>query len=269
CGACAHNASVARVGEDAVLPCVFVPASIDGLIIEWTLQQEDIRLAYSYHHGAARVLNQHPQFRDRAEVNESRLAHGEASLRLRNISIQDEGTYGCYVRSVRGKHEQTHQLLVAAPYSDPEVRCLSTRSWVTLSCVAWGGYPSSELHWRWANGSRIPAGAAGTRIPAAGGSYLLRAAPLQLPAGTEGRVRCLVTNPLLNQTAQSQAICQAGGGHPSTEHTQGCTRHCSPSAVHQEESRSRPGVIGSAVSLLLVVVMFVCVQYCRLQRRPA
>ncbi|GCC39702.1 hypothetical protein chiPu_0023864, partial [Chiloscyllium punctatum] len=121
CGVCAHNASVARVGEDAVLPCVFVPASIDGLIIEWTLRLEEIRLAYSYHHGTARVLNQHPQFRDRAEVNESLLGHGEASLQLRNVSIQDEGTYGCYVRSVLGKHEETQQLLVAG-LSQPPAR---------------------------------------------------------------------------------------------------------------------------------------------------
>eukprot|EP00061_Rhincodon_typus_P005638 g25400.t1 len=112
CGFGTHHVSVVHLGDDVVLGCVFVPVPLSGLIIEWTLRESEVRLAYSYHDGSAHEVNQHPQFQNRTELSESRLEHGEASLRLRNVSVRDEGTYRCYVRSVQGKHEETLRLLV-------------------------------------------------------------------------------------------------------------------------------------------------------------
>ncbi|XP_038656731.1 CD276 antigen-like [Scyliorhinus canicula] len=257
--------NVAQLGQDVILGCLFKPAPIKGLIIEWTLREPELRLAYSYHGGAARPGFQHPQFQNRTALEESRLGLGVASLRLIAVSPRDEGPYLCFVRSVLWKHEEMQELQVAAPYSQPEVSCSTTPPSVNLNCSSGGGYPLSRLQWQWANGSQYPGEARNRSVAASNGTYKLHSW-LEVPSGLEWQLLCEVTNARINQSVASGQMCGQGEGNTSTDRRRSnesaCLNDCGQPAGRRE-TRARLVVIGSVLNLLLLLALLAYIQKCR------
>ncbi|XP_072354395.1 CD276 antigen-like [Scyliorhinus torazame] len=255
---------VAQLGQDVILGCLFKPAPIQGLVIEWTLREPELRLAYSYHGGAARAGFQHPQFQNRTALEESRLGLGEASLRLIGVTPRDEGLYLCFVRSALGKHKEWQELQVAAPYSQPEVSCSATPPFVNLNCSSGGGYPLSRLQWQWSNGSQYPGEVKDRSVAASNGTYELHSW-LEVPGGLEWQLLCQVTNARINQSVASGQRCGQGEGGTSTDRRRSnesvCLNGCEQPAGRRE-TRARLAVIGSVVNLLLLLALLAYIQNC-------
>ncbi|XP_073800233.1 uncharacterized protein isoform X2 [Danio rerio] len=89
--------TLAPLGSSVVLPCyVGQPFSMEGLKVEW--KRIDLEtLVHLYQDGESRPEKQHKDYRHRAHFFTEEIQHGNFSLRLDNLTAQDEGEYTCTV----------------------------------------------------------------------------------------------------------------------------------------------------------------------------
>uniref|UniRef100_A0A8C9XD61 Ig-like domain-containing protein n=1 Tax=Sander lucioperca TaxID=283035 RepID=A0A8C9XD61_SANLU len=92
-------------GDDVILRCRAADTAIS--FVEWTRPdlEPDIVLLYRDH--------QHPSFKDRVELVDRDPKDGDASLTLKNVNINDTGTYVCLVKtdgSTRKKRDTNSDL---------------------------------------------------------------------------------------------------------------------------------------------------------------
>ncbi|KAI3376585.1 hypothetical protein L3Q82_016466, partial [Scortum barcoo] len=91
-----------KPGEEAVLPCEAGDVSIRA--VEWTRDdpkpEENVLL---YRDGRQDPKYQHQSFRGRVQLVDADLKNGDVSLILKNVSINDTGTYECRAASRRRK----------------------------------------------------------------------------------------------------------------------------------------------------------------------
>ncbi|XP_048057023.1 uncharacterized protein LOC125274670 [Megalobrama amblycephala] len=125
------------LGSSVVLPCYVDELLItEGLEVEWRRTDSQI-LVHLYQDGESRPEAQQQEYHDRAHFFTDQIQHGNFSLRLDNLRVEDEGTYTCRVYSQQESSETVVQI--------KDVECLrvsgSNRSVsaydgedVTLSC---------------------------------------------------------------------------------------------------------------------------------------
>ncbi|XP_035989293.1 uncharacterized protein LOC118561346 [Fundulus heteroclitus] len=114
----------AEPGQNIILPCnAFKYKAV--VIVEWSRTDlgemehvalfQDERLDY---HG------QHPAYKNRVDMEDRELKHGDVSLFLKNVTINDSGTYQCRVDGQKKRRRRAHldtdpictiNLLVAPP----------------------------------------------------------------------------------------------------------------------------------------------------------
>ncbi|RVE63796.1 hypothetical protein OJAV_G00139840 [Oryzias javanicus] len=87
------------IPEDCILPCSFKPTST--VVIHWYKQQIPV---HSYYYNKDQFGLQNKHFSGRTCLFNSHIPHGNASLLLRRVKVQDRGRYKCYT-STR-KHNQ-------------------------------------------------------------------------------------------------------------------------------------------------------------------
>ncbi|XP_060924087.1 CD276 antigen isoform X1 [Limanda limanda] len=144
---------VALHGRDAVLNCSFSHASpynLSDLSIFWQLT--DTKRNVHGYTGQDQLVDQAERFANRTSLFPSQLGLGNASLLLTRVVVADEGSYTCFVR-VQDYGSASLLLQVAAPYSKPVVTLapesnLRPGDEVTLTCVAYGGFPEAGVIWQ-------------------------------------------------------------------------------------------------------------------------
>lgn len=257
----------AQLGQSSTLTCHFNRPRASDLGVEWSLRNPAKTLVvYSYYDGASQPQYQDARFMGRATINETLLDLGDASLRLHNVTVQDEGRYRCIVRTRDWKTEIDTQFTVTAPFSVPRVSChAKPDSVVRLICLATGGYPSSKLSWRWDNGSAYGPGASGSETKSAtDGTFRLQSC-LDVAVSQAPALRCVLGLPGSNRSESSRATCPAGRSEGSVSmpgrcsNNDGSPAHCSP--------HRRIGVVLSAVLLLLLVLLALLPGRCCLGER--
>ncbi|CAI5660045.1 unnamed protein product [Oreochromis niloticus] len=106
----------AEPGEDATLPCRAPNNSSSISIVEWTradLQDEYVLL---HRDELFDPENQHPSFKNRVDLQDRQMKDGDVSLILKNVTINDNGTYECQV-FMRGTNMRKRANLVNDPIS--------------------------------------------------------------------------------------------------------------------------------------------------------
>ncbi|XP_028462194.1 coxsackievirus and adenovirus receptor-like isoform X2 [Perca flavescens] len=95
---------VVHLGEKATLPCEAANSNIRA--VEWSRPdlKPDIVLLYNY--TSLDPVHQHPSFKDRVELVDRDLKDGDVSLILKNVNIDDAGTYECRVTSVGSRRKK-------------------------------------------------------------------------------------------------------------------------------------------------------------------
>ncbi|XP_072887084.1 CD276 antigen-like isoform X3 [Hemitrygon akajei] len=249
---------VARIGEDSLLICHFNrPWSRELGGIQWSLQRPDgVLLAYIYHQGSVAAQFQDKQFHGRATVNESLLGQGDASLRLQNVTVHDNGTYMCVLHTPEWKKVKEQLLIVTAPYSQPHVNCspvggdgAEDEGKVQLDCVSWGGFPLAHLQWVWSNGTEYRSEVQNTSVAQApDGTYQLRSR-LEATTSWDFDLYCVVTDSWLNQSHSSNANClqHITRGTESTPHSSGHCPHLNDLLKPQQTSECE-GVLDTKVT---------------------
>ncbi|XP_026234620.1 CD276 antigen [Anabas testudineus] len=152
---------VALHGRDAILNCSFShasPMNLSDLSVFWQLT-DTMRSVHMYSEGRDQLADQAESFANRTRLFHSQLGLGNASLLLRRVVVADEGSYTCFVR-VQDYGSAALLLQVAAPYSKPVVTLepesnLRPGDEVSLTCVAYGGYPEAGVIWQDGSGRNL------------------------------------------------------------------------------------------------------------------
>uniref|UniRef100_A0A8C8DQ32 Ig-like domain-containing protein n=1 Tax=Oryzias sinensis TaxID=183150 RepID=A0A8C8DQ32_9TELE len=88
------------IPEDCILPCSFKPAST--VVIHWYKQQIPV---HSYYYNKDQFGLQNKHFSGRTCLFNSHIPHGNASLLLRRVKVQDRGRYKCYTSTRKSNQE--------------------------------------------------------------------------------------------------------------------------------------------------------------------
>ncbi|XP_005952361.1 V-set domain-containing T-cell activation inhibitor 1-like, partial [Haplochromis burtoni] len=85
----------ADTGQSTTLSCQAPNSSI--IVIEWS--RADLGDEYVFLYRDDRSLNdsQHPSFKNRVDLQDRQMKDGNVSLNLKNVTINDTGTYECRV----------------------------------------------------------------------------------------------------------------------------------------------------------------------------
>ncbi|XP_073800243.1 CD276 antigen homolog isoform X7 [Danio rerio] len=111
----------APLGSSVVLPCYVDEAlPVEDLEVEWRRADSET-LIHLYQDGESRAEVQQQDYHDRAHFFTEEIQHGNFSLRLDNLTAQDEGEYRCRVHSQQDSGETVaeikniERLLVSGP----------------------------------------------------------------------------------------------------------------------------------------------------------
>uniref|UniRef100_A0A3P8TN87 Ig-like domain-containing protein n=1 Tax=Amphiprion percula TaxID=161767 RepID=A0A3P8TN87_AMPPE len=153
------QAVVSMLGGDAVLPCR-LEAGLDAaqLTVEWGRPDLEPRFVYIWHNGKEITNDQNAAFKGRVSMSTDELKQGNASLKLTQLKISDNGRYRCYIP--KQKKEYFMELLVGS-VSSPGISLAGlgrTSSSVVLQCESAGWYPEPEVLWLDAEGNLLSAG---------------------------------------------------------------------------------------------------------------
>lgn len=88
------------IPDDCILPCSFRPTG--SVVIHWYKQQIPV---HSYYYNKDQFGLQNRHFSGRTCLFNSHIPHGNASLLLRRVKVQDRGRYKCYTSTRKGNQE--------------------------------------------------------------------------------------------------------------------------------------------------------------------
>ncbi|XP_076144840.1 butyrophilin subfamily 2 member A1-like [Alosa pseudoharengus] len=145
------NATV-LLGGSATLPCWLSPTTdAEGMEVRWYRGDNKMPVLHYRDHKLQRsplmekYLNR-TVFMPREPLGG--LNQGDVSLRINNVSLNDAGTYVCYVRS--SEHDDSHTLFLKVEvFGAPPILSLSRLEddRMNVSCMSTGWHPAPQLQW--------------------------------------------------------------------------------------------------------------------------
>ncbi|XP_039588747.1 HERV-H LTR-associating protein 2 [Passer montanus] len=127
--------------EDCILPCRFPPGQDE--VIHWSKENRNV---HSYYQQKDHLEEQDPHYRLRTHLFHENIPSGNASLKISNLTMTDEGSYTCYVGTAQYRTEVEVQLRVKAP-SSYALEYQNTNTERRLKCYAFLTYPAPAISW--------------------------------------------------------------------------------------------------------------------------
>ncbi|KAK2860221.1 hypothetical protein Q7C36_004387 [Tachysurus vachellii] len=141
---------VAVTGEDMILPCFIKPTtSAVDMTVEWFKLYVKDSLVHLYRDHEDRNENQAQSYRGRTSMFKEELQKGNASLKLSDLRVSDEGFYKCLVEDKSWSDDITVNVTVEAQGSHPVIRMESfdNSGGINLVCESRGWIPEPEILW--------------------------------------------------------------------------------------------------------------------------
>uniref|UniRef100_A0A3Q0RJH1 Ig-like domain-containing protein n=1 Tax=Amphilophus citrinellus TaxID=61819 RepID=A0A3Q0RJH1_AMPCI len=82
-------------GQTVTLPCR-APKTI--IVVEWSRADLESQHVFVCWDGQVLPEEQHPSFKDRVDLQDRQMKDGDVSVTLKNVTINDAGTYECRVQ---------------------------------------------------------------------------------------------------------------------------------------------------------------------------
>ncbi|XP_031610186.1 programmed cell death 1 ligand 1-like [Oreochromis aureus] len=86
----------AESGQNVTLPCR-APKNSKIITVEWHRPDLQPKYVLVFRDGNIDPVNQHPSFKNRVDLQERKMKDGDVSLILKNVMINETGTYECRV----------------------------------------------------------------------------------------------------------------------------------------------------------------------------
>ncbi|XP_042722748.1 HERV-H LTR-associating protein 2 isoform X1 [Lagopus leucura] len=127
--------------KDVILPCPFSPGNDE--VIYWKKENKNV---HSYYEQKDQLEGQDPDYRNRTHLFHQNIGHGNASLKLSNVALTDEGLYHCYVGTEKAKTEVDVmlQVRVRSIYALDYQKTDTARM---LKCYAFHTYLTPNVTW--------------------------------------------------------------------------------------------------------------------------
>uniref|UniRef100_A0A671G9N9 Butyrophilin like 3 n=1 Tax=Rhinolophus ferrumequinum TaxID=59479 RepID=A0A671G9N9_RHIFE len=145
------------VGEDAVFSC-FLSPKISAEAMEVRFFREEFHaVVHLYREGKDQHDMQMPAYRGRTELLKDSIAEGHVSLRLKKVTLSDNGFYGCRFRSQNNDQEAIWEMQVSALGSAPLVSIMGfAEGGIQLLCKSSGWFPQPTVKWKGPQGHDFP-----------------------------------------------------------------------------------------------------------------
>ncbi|XP_047194771.1 uncharacterized protein LOC124851048 [Hippoglossus stenolepis] len=104
--AAGQQGTTVKPGEDATLQC-HCPSDAAVTVLEWVrLEQKSDGYVFFYRNNRLYEKYQHPSFCGRVELRDPEMKGGDVSVTLKNVTINDAGTYNCTIISSKTENGQ-------------------------------------------------------------------------------------------------------------------------------------------------------------------
>ncbi|KAM9022249.1 HERV-H LTR-associating protein 2 isoform 2-T2 [Ara ararauna] len=143
--------------KDCILPCLFPPGGDE--VIYW---KKGDKYVHSYYYQTDQLKSQNPEYRHRTQLFHENIPGGNASLKLSNLTLTDEGLYSCYVGTQQTKTELevTLHVKVSSYYA---LEYKKTNKERMLKCYACLTHSAPRISWVQGNKSIQETGQKETR----------------------------------------------------------------------------------------------------------
>ncbi|XP_063325887.1 neural cell adhesion molecule 2-like [Pelmatolapia mariae] len=123
----------AESGQNVTLTCR-APSNIRD--IKWSRADMESKYVLSYWNGHFDQSNQHPSFKNRVDLQDRQMKDGDVSLILKDVTINDAGTYMCDVLMAGIFSWEPIRLILLSVSPDPTIIKAEAGQNVTLTCRA-------------------------------------------------------------------------------------------------------------------------------------
>ncbi|XP_078508629.1 butyrophilin subfamily 2 member A2-like [Lissotriton helveticus] len=138
--------AIAEVGKDVILGChTSIPAELRE--VRWFRIQANYPFIINlYERGKVQPTCELPRYLGRMELMKENITRGDVALKLLNVSLEDEGTYRCFLETDTYFESAEFELRVTATGSDPSIGIeVLQDGGIKMMCVSTGWYPEPKL----------------------------------------------------------------------------------------------------------------------------
>ncbi|XP_032870699.1 CD276 antigen isoform X4 [Amblyraja radiata] len=201
---------IARYGEDVTLNCTFTIEgnfTLGDVSVIWQLT-ETKTMVHSYSRQWNVQSEQADSFVNRTTLFMDQLSKGNASLLLRNVKIEDEGSFTCFVR-VLDHNSAPIMLQLAASYSKPNLHLepnknLKPGDEVSIACHSSGGYPQATVLWFDGKGGNVTENVSTSQVANERGLFEVSSV-MRVTLEPNSSYSCTVRNELLGEETHAAA----------------------------------------------------------------
>ncbi|XP_036204930.1 ICOS ligand isoform X5 [Myotis myotis] len=247
----------AMVGSDVELSCIYTKETsldLNELYVYWQITDASGKpepVTYSLA-GNSSTGHDNNRYKDRAQMSLDSMKQGNFSLRLYNITPQDEQKYDCLVfrKMTERILNVTVTLHVAANYSMPVVSAPTAAPQdeeLTFTCTSKDGYPRPNVYWiNKTDNSLLDEALQNSTVSLNAQGLYDVVSVLRIRRTPHVNVGCCIENVLLHQNL---TVSSQKGSEPTPGTTVGNTD------IPGDAEAGRSRTVVAAIALLLMVVV--------------
>ncbi|CAH6790670.1 Skint8 [Phodopus roborovskii] len=195
---------LARVGGQAELSCqVTPPRSVEYMEVRW-FRSGHPQPVYLYRGSRGADGEAAPEYENRIEFVKEAIGKGNVTLRIRNISIADDGPYRCLFNDSAFSYVASVNLSVAAVGLETQIHVQApSADGVIVECKSAGWFPQPQMEWRDSRGKALPLSSKSYSQDEAKFFHLKTTL---LTNRSQGSIMCWIFNPLTGEEKQTSII---------------------------------------------------------------